>query len=146
MGIYHGAYFCDECANLLQPDRYNAELSIIVAHAEVECERKLGLPIAMAAAGGRIALVEDDLGDLVYASPNCQRLFTEAAVLGGATTDFLPTEIAPSHRRMHRDSVKTQTQRRCLQTVNGQHWDCRLHPFIVQEETFTLTLFRQVSP
>lgn len=145
MGLYHGAYFCDQCADQLQPDRYNADLFTIISAANDQCGVGIGMTMTEAIYDGRIVLVEDDMGDLAYASLNYRNLLTKAPSLGSATTDFLPVEIGLSHRKRHRECIKTLVHRGCLQTVDGQHWDCQIMPFVVEQETFTLTVFRRMA-
>jgi hypothetical protein len=142
LGTYKGAFFCDDCAESLSPERYNADLCEILLTADRACVEARGMSVREVIERGSVALVEDDLGDLVYRSQNSQQLFIEAPVLGGSTTDYLPEDVRLSHRKLHRESVKTQTVRGCLQTISSQHWMCKIFPFIAAAEIFTLTLFQ----
>ena len=142
LGTYQGVLFCDSCADDLKPDLYNAELEEIMSSAEYECAQELGTSISGVVRIGMIALVEDDMGDLAYASPNYGLLLGEAAVLGESTSEFLPAEIKLTHRKMQRESITTRVKRDCLQTVLGRHWICKIMPFVAAAEVFTLTLFQ----
>jgi hypothetical protein len=144
MGMYHGAYFCDECANLLQPDRYNADFMSIISAGDRMCTQETSLSLTRAARR-RVVLIEDDLGDVVYSSLNWSQLLSGCPQQGSATTDFLPVEISLPHRKLHRESVRSRTQRDCLHTLSGEHWDCHILPYTVEEEVFTLTLFQRTS-
>lgn len=145
LGTYKGAFFCDDCAEDLRPARYNADLAEILLIAESACINAVSMSVREAIERGSVAIVEDDWGDLVYRSQNSQQLLLGAPMLGESTTDYLPEEVRPAHRKLHRESIKTQSVRGCLQTISGAHWMCKIIPFMAAAEIFSLTLFQAVT-
>lgn len=145
-GVYEGVLLCDECADLLKPERYNAELTEILSVADLTCLREIGFPLKQVVKSGFVALIEDDMGDLAYMSCNQRSLFGgEIAELGGSTSDYLPTEIRLQHRKIHREAIMSQVNRDCIQTAAGKHWICKILPFLAAAEAFTLSLFQMVA-
>jgi hypothetical protein len=122
---------------------YNADVEEIVAAGEAHCESQVGIGATLAnvTRRGIIAVIEDDLGDVVYSNPNCLGLFTKAGTPREATTDYLPEHERGFHRRLHRRAVKSMVPDEYELTARDERWTVEFYPFREQGEVFTLTLF-----
>jgi hypothetical protein len=124
-------------------DWYNANLEEIVAAAEAQSEKHVGIGATLTklAQDGIVAVIEDDLGDVAFATPNCIEVFGRTSSPREATTDYLPEHARGFHRRLHRRSVKSLMPDEYELTTSEKRWTVEFLPFREQGEEFTLTLF-----
>jgi hypothetical protein len=137
IGGYRDRVICDDCAEKLHPERYNDTEFEIIAEGEKMCLAKTGS--TMAAYG--VAVIEDDMGDVVSFTERCAELFIAPAVIGQSLSNLLPEEARLTHRKIHRQAITMAVPKQHSFMVNGEHWTAEFHPFTAENEKFTLSLF-----
>jgi hypothetical protein len=135
---------CDGCSETLEPNRYHAELPTIVRHVKSACW-KLDNSLDDLVAEGRVAIVEDYDGDLVYSSRNVADIFISEPAVGSTAVYYLPDEMRLEHHSKQRQSVRSLEQCSYITTTQNQHWSAQILPFEVEGENFTLALLRRIT-
>src|ERR1700727_194576 len=75
LGCYEERMICDGCAEHLKPRWYNASRREIMAAAKRHRVATIGVATSKEAEQEIIWLIEDDMGNAAFASPNCVEVF-----------------------------------------------------------------------
>jgi hypothetical protein len=140
-GEYQGRRICDDCANELHPERYNATRFEIIAEAEKMWLAETGSTIATCG----VAVIEDEWGDIVFFNEGCTELFIAPAVLGDSTIGFLPEEVRLMHKRAQRQAISQSVPKEYWFAAADERWTTELHPFTAGNEMFSLSLFSKAA-